>query len=64
MNGILAFCANITLPIPEGQLSFHARHARGMMARWTCDHHIREVKTMQGFDPDESDAYRWRFGRL
>jgi hypothetical protein len=40
MNGILAFCANITLPIPEGQLSFHARHARGMMARWTCDHHI------------------------
>lgn len=35
-----------------------------MMARWTCEHHIMEVKTMRGFDPDESDADRWRFSRL
>ena len=59
-------------PGPDGPrfVSFNAKKARGMMARWMCEHHITDVEAMRGFDseeyqfdPDESDADRWRFTR-
>jgi len=59
-------------PGPDGPrfVSFHAKRARGMMARWLCGHHITDVDAMRGFDSDgyrfdadESDADRWRFVR-
>jgi cytoplasmic iron level regulating protein YaaA (DUF328/UPF0246 family) len=59
-------------PGPDGPrfVSFSAKRARGMMARWLCEHHVTDVEAMRGFDsdgyrfdPDESDADRWRFTR-
>lgn len=59
-------------PGPDGPrfISFNAKRARGMMARWLCEHHITDVDAMRGFDSDgyrfdaaESDADRWRFTR-
>jgi cytoplasmic iron level regulating protein YaaA (DUF328/UPF0246 family) len=51
-------------------VSFNAKKARGMMARWMCEHHITDVEAMRGFDSDgyrfdpaESDAVHWRFIR-
>lgn len=43
---------------PDGPrfVSFHAKRARGMMARWMCEHRVIEVEAMQGFD---SDGYRF-----
>lgn len=59
-------------PGPNGPrfISFNAKRARGMMARWMCEHHITDVDAMRGFDSagytfdgQESDADRWRFTR-
>jgi len=59
-------------PGPDGPrfVSFNAKRARGMMARWLCEHRITTAEGMQGFDsdgyrfdPDESDDNRWRFLR-
>lgn len=59
-------------PGPNGPrfVSFNAKRARGMMARWLCEHHVTDVEAMRGFDsdgyrfdPDESEADRWRFTR-
>lgn len=59
-------------PGPDGPrfVSFNAKRARGMMARWLCEHHVTDVDAMRGFDSDgyrfdagESDADRWRFTR-
>jgi cytoplasmic iron level regulating protein YaaA (DUF328/UPF0246 family) len=59
-------------PGPNGPrfISFNAKRARGMMARWLCEHRITEVEDMRGFDSDgyrfdaaESEADRWRFNR-
>ena len=59
-------------PGPNGPrfVSFSAKRARGMMARWLCEHHVTDVEAMRGFDSDgyrfdasESDADRWRFSR-
>ena len=51
-------------------VSFHAKKARGMMARWLIEHRIDKVDAMRGFDSDgyafvagESDDTRWRFAR-
>ncbi|KQR81197.1 peroxide stress protein YaaA [Sphingomonas sp. Leaf343] len=51
-------------------VSFHAKTARGMMARWLVEHRVDDVEAMKGFDTDgyrfvaaESDATRWRFSR-
>lgn len=43
---------------PDGPrfVSFHAKRARGMMARWMCEHRVTEVEAMHGFD---SDGYRF-----
>ena len=46
--------------------SFGAKRARGMMARWMCEHHVTDPEGLKGFD---SDGYRfdgtegdvWRF---
>lgn len=59
-------------PGPDGPrfVSFSAKKARGMMARWMCEHRVTDVEAMRGFDsdgyrfdPDESDADHWRFTR-
>jgi hypothetical protein len=58
---------------PDGPrfVSFAAKRARGMMARWLCEHHVTDVDAMRGFDSDgyrfdadESEADRWRFTRV
>lgn len=45
-------------PGPDGTrfVSFHAKRARGMMARWMCEHRVTDADTMRGFD---SDGYRF-----
>lgn len=57
---------------PDGPrfVSFNAKRARGMMARWLCEHHVTDIDAMRGFDSDgyrfdasESDSGRWRFNR-
>jgi len=59
-------------PGPNGPrfVSFNAKRARGMMARWLCEHHVTDADAMRGFDSDgyrfdaaESDTDRWRFTR-
>jgi uncharacterized protein len=59
-------------PGPDGPrfVSFNAKRARGMMARWLCEHHGTDIEAMRGFDTDgyrfdatESDNDRWRFNR-
>ena len=59
-------------PGPDGPrfVSFHAKKARGMVARWLCEHRITDIEAMKGFDSDgyrydadESTADRWRFTR-
>ena len=43
---------------PDGPrfVSFNAKRARGMMARWMCEHRVTELEAMKGFD---SDGYRF-----
>ncbi len=50
--------------------SFGAKRARGMMARYICEHHLSDVEALKGFDSDgyaydaaASDDRRWRFTR-
>jgi len=59
-------------PGPDGPrfVSFHAKKARGMLARWLVEHRVSGVEAMQDFDsagyrfdPAESEANRWRFTR-
>lgn len=51
-------------------ITFHAKKARGMMARWLVEHRIESIDDMRGFDADgyrfiadESTPDRWRFVR-
>ncbi|WEK43333.1 MAG: peroxide stress protein YaaA [Candidatus Sphingomonas colombiensis] len=51
-------------------ISFHAKKARGMMARWMAEHRITDADAMRGFDSDgyafdtqASDGDRWTFAR-
>ena len=51
-------------------VSFHAKKARGMMARWLVEHRITDADAMRGFDTDgyafdadASDGDRWAFRR-
>ena len=59
-------------PGPDGPrfVSFHAKRARGTMARWMCEHHVTDVDAMRGFDGDgyrfdaaASEDDRWVFLR-
>ena len=50
--------------------TFAAKRARGMMARYICEHRLDEAEALKAFDsdgyafdPDNSDAERWRFRR-
>ena len=50
--------------------SFAAKRARGMMARYMCEHRLTDAEALKGFDsdgyaydPENSDARRWRFTR-
>ncbi len=50
--------------------SFAAKRARGMMARYICEHRLTDVAALKGFDsdgyrfdPDGSDEAVWRFVR-
>ena len=59
-------------PGPKGPriVSFNAKRARGMMARWICEHHIDDPEQLKGFDsdgyhyvPGDSTDTLWRFMR-
>ena len=59
-------------PGPDGPrfVSFHAKKARGLMARYMIEHHITEIDAMKGFDTDgyafdatQSSDDRWMFVR-
>ncbi|HWJ68872.1 MAG TPA: peroxide stress protein YaaA [Sphingobium sp.] len=73
LTGVRVIEVEFREPGPNGPrfISFNAKRARGMMARWLCEHHIIDVEAMCGFDSDgyrfdadESDADRWRFTRM
>jgi len=72
LKGVRVIEVEFREPGPNGPrfVSFNAKRARGMMARWLCEHHVTDVEAMRGFDsegyrfdPKESDADRWRFTR-
>lgn len=72
LAGVRVIDVDFREPGPNGPrfVSFNAKRARGMMARWLCEHHVIDVDAMRGFDSDgyrfdadESDADRWRFTR-
>ena len=51
-------------------ISFYAKKARGMMARWLVEHRVADIDAMKGFDSDgyafdasASEFNRWRFTR-
>ena len=51
-------------------VSFHAKKARGMMARWLVEHRVEKIEDMKAFDSDgyafmaaDSDDLRWTFAR-
>ncbi len=57
---------------PEGPrfISFEAKRARGLMARFICEHHLTDVEALKDFDSDgyrydaeDSDAETFRFIR-
>ncbi len=55
---------------PDGPrfVSFHAKKARGMMARWMCEHRVTDVEAMRGFDSAGyrfagAEGDRWSFVR-
>lgn len=72
LKGLRVIDVDFREPGPDGPrfVSFNAKRARGMMARWLCEHRITDIAAMQGFDSDgyrfdrqESEADRWRFTR-
>jgi cytoplasmic iron level regulating protein YaaA (DUF328/UPF0246 family) len=71
-TGLRVIDVDFREPGPGGPrfVSFHAKKARGMMARWLCEHRIDTIEAMQGFDSggytfdaEESSADHWRFVR-
>ena len=72
LDGVRVIDVDFREPGPDGPrfVSFNAKRARGMMARWLCEHRIHDIEDMKGFDSDgyrfdaaESEADRWRFSR-
>lgn len=70
--GIRVIDVDFREPGPDGPrfVSFNAKRARGMMARWLCEHRIDDIDSMKGFDSDgyrfdvqDSERDRWRFTR-
>ncbi|MEJ7934705.1 YaaA family protein [Sphingobium sp. AN558] len=73
LAGVRVIDVEFREPGPDGPrfVSFNAKRARGMMARWLCEHHVADVDAMRGFDSDGyrfdadgSDGDRWRFSRI
>ncbi|WP_313801745.1 peroxide stress protein YaaA [Sphingobium sp.] len=72
LAGIRVIEVEFREPGPNGPrfVSFNAKRARGMMARWLCEHHVTDAEAMRDFDSDgyrfdadESETDRWRFTR-
>ncbi|WP_242181760.1 peroxide stress protein YaaA [Sphingomonas sp. CARO-RG-8B-R24-01] len=72
LDGVRVIDVDFREPGPDGPrfVSFHAKKARGMVARWMCEHRIGDIESMKGFDsdgyrfdPHESTDDRWRFTR-
>ncbi|WP_353204997.1 peroxide stress protein YaaA [Sphingomonas sp.] len=72
LGGVRVIDVDFREPGPDGPrfVSFNAKRARGMMARWLCEHRINDIADMKGFDSDgyrfdaaESATDRWRFSR-
>lgn len=72
LGGVRVVDVEFREPGPSGPrfVSFNAKRARGMLARWMCEHHVQDVEAMREFDSDgyrfdanESEADRWRFNR-
>jgi uncharacterized protein len=62
----------VTVDFRDGDrfVSFHAKKARGLMARWMIEHHVTDMDAMRGFDSagyrfDQaaSEDDRWTFRR-
>lgn len=62
----------IAVDFREGDrfVSFHAKKARGLMARWLVEHRVTDTDAMRGFDADgyaydaaASSADQWTFRR-
>ncbi len=72
LGGVRVIDVDFREPGPDGPrfVSFNAKRARGMMARWLCEHRIADADHMKGFDSDgyrfdasASAPDRWRFSR-
>jgi cytoplasmic iron level regulating protein YaaA (DUF328/UPF0246 family) len=72
LEGLRIVDVDFREPGPNGPrfISFNAKRARGMMARWMCEHHVTDIEAMRGFDSDgyrfdeeASEPDRWRFTR-
>jgi len=72
VDGRLPGTRVVSVDFREGDrfVSFHAKRARGAMARWMVEHHIADIDAMRGFDADgyahdaaASTAERWTFRR-
>ena len=72
LEGVRIVDVDFREPGPNGPrfISFNAKRARGMMARWMCEHHVTDIEAMRGFDSDgyrfdeeASEPDRWRFTR-
>lgn len=70
--GIRVIDVDFREPGPDGPrfVSFNAKKARGMVARWLCEHRIADVEAMKdfdsagyAFDAAASEPDRWRFAR-
>lgn len=74
---VAALKATVITPVFEERtergwkiVSFHAKRARGMMARYAITHRIEDPEQLKGFDEagyawdaDASDEFTWRFRR-
>lgn len=72
LTGLRVIEVDFREPGPDGPrfVSFHAKKARGMMARWLCEHRIADIEAMKSFDSagyvydaDSSEGDRWTFSR-
>ena len=72
LAGLRVIDVDFREPGPDGPrfVSFHAKKARGMMARWMVEHRITDIDAMRGFDSDgyafdaeASTPTTWRFVR-
>ncbi len=68
--GVRVIDVDFREPGPDGPrfVSFHAKRARGTMARWMCEHRVTDIEGMRGFDSDGyrlagTDGDRWTFLR-